>query len=656
MTDCISLSDALHEPFHCSEPIADWVKTCSSDSLLSIKPDVVNVARGINIQWQNWSTLTGSTDSYMYSIYLLVNTSNSELQYSPAPVFSHTSTQPGTHTLYTPFLNGGAYAVILQVTNGNQSAWARRFMIIGHESKLLQVPTKPIVFESAVFHGKLKWQTSSTGVSVSWYGHFANSLFVEKPWLLNQVKKDPNIPDGYDQLGGHRPRDGRETINGVIEFQLAFQIIQQRTARAIRNASEWLLGSPLDQNATINTTLHNGDHVKVWITATDVFSNQFTDSSDLYVDLTTPELTELSVIVMPEPLLQDFTGKSLADNRPPAVFLHLSIQDCDSGVDYFEWKLGNENNLNHYGFQTKMVENIQMNQTDGCECTVFGECSQLHHVFQVSKQVDELTANNSDYEYSVLAVNHAGLNETHNGTGRVDHQFEKIDWILTITSSTSVAAHWSNVVGGMTMAVEVCDAEINVTDCKRMTEKPVHFSSAQVFSLKKYRLYAVQIQLLDDIGAVMTLSSIRINRTLQDCEYTFCISCVPHLTFSVAAPDASPQNIHAVSINSTAVTVTWDPPPKDKHNGVLLYYVVYVSPINRKATTLVPEQQRTITGLVAFTEYNVRVAAFTAIGSSPKSIAVKVVTKSSGKQKQLPFGYLVCVFFALLSRPFPASY
>jgi hypothetical protein len=601
---------SLHKPFHCAEPIADWVNTCSSDSMLSIKPDVVNVVRGINIQWDDWSTLSGGIDSFTYSIYMLMNASNSDLQYSPIPVFRHRSTQAGTQTLYTSFLNGGVYAVVLQVTNGNQSAWARRFMLIGHESKLLQVSTKPILFESAVFDGRVKWLTFNTGVSVSWYGHFGNSLFIKKPWLMNQVRKDPNIPDGYDQLIGHRPHDGKRTINGVIKFQLMFQIIGQRPEGAIRNAVEWPLGSPLNQNATIHTQLYSGDNVTVWITATDVFNNQFTDGSNLYVDLTAPALTNLNLIVMPGPLLQDFTGKPLSNNSPQAVFLHLSVEDCDSGVDYFEWKLGNNNSLSHYGFQTKMVENNGMNESHDCECLVLGECYQVRHVFQISEQVHELTAHNSNYRYSVLVVNHAGLNETHSGTGRTDWQFQEIDWTLSITSSTSLVAHWSNVTSGMTMAVEVCDAEVNVTDCQRMTEQPVYLSQARVSSLKKYRLYAAQLQLLDDLGAVVTLSPIKLNRTLQD------------------SPDASPQNVHAIAVNSTAVEATWDPPPQDKRNGIILYYVVYVTPIKREVN--VSEQQQIITDLIAFTEYNINVAAFTAIGSSPKSTAVKVVTKQSG--------------------------
>lgn len=543
LCDRIYFTVALHKPFHCSIPIANWVETrnCSSSSLLSVDPEIINVAHGIKVQWRNWSTLTGAISEYRYSIYSLVETNDSELKYSTTPVFRHGSITTGTvttiHTLYTPYLRGGSYALVLRVTNGNQSSWARRFILIGHQSKVLLLSTKPIVFQSAAFHGRSLWQTTSSGFSVSWFGHFANSLFAEKPWLLNPVRIDPNVPDAYDQLSGHRPRDGRQTRHGVVQFQLAFQVTGRRMARAVNGAIEWPLNSPLDENVTINTTLHTGDHVRVWITATDIFDGHATDSFDLYVDLTPPELTNLRVIVMPEPLLQNFTGRKLSalltDVRTPAVFLHLSVEDCDSGVDYFHWKLGNAIEMDRYASHTQMVaiNGDRTNHSGGCECTLLGECSELQHVFQVARQEDELTGNSSEYRYSVMAVNRAGLNKTHNGNGTVVHQPETIDWNLDVTSSTSLAAHWSETTNGTKMAVEVCDAEVNVTDCRRMVVTLAKGMSAQVFNLVKYRQYAVQLQLLDDIGAIVTLSPIRLNRTLQDGKYSL-LTCFSSLKMS----------------------------------------------------------------------------------------------------------------------------
>ena len=522
---------ALSKPFHCSHPIANWVKKeskCSSDNLLLVEPMVNNALDIISIWWRDWSTLEGQIDTFEYSVYSLEKSNGSELTYSKYPVLtiSHLSeSQNGdaSSILYSSLFSGGSYAVVLKAVSGNQISLARRFMVIGSNSRLILLLSKCIVFSSAApLDSTLPWQTTSNGFSVSWAGCFANSLFHKKPWMLNRVKKDSRIPNEYDQLNGPFSRNGRLTRQGIIQFQIAYQITRHRMKRTEAEQMQWQLDSSLDESTKVNVTLYSGDRVQVWVNAADIFDNIATSSADLYVDMSPPELTKFNVTVMPEPRLQDFTDdhfSALGSNSSiPAVFLYVAVEDCESGVDQFEWKLGNRVKHDLYGFKSQVVSisHSVANHNSKCECSLLGECSQLEYDFQIKREEDRLIATNSEYYYNVVSANRAGLRANITGNGTAFHQSETIDWNLHITSSTALSAHWTKVINGMMVAVIVCEAEVNVTNCNRSTVAGIEGMSVHINGLKKYRQYAVQLQVLNNNAAAVTLSSIRVNRTHED--------------------------------------------------------------------------------------------------------------------------------------------
>lgn len=101
------------------------------------------------------------------------------------------------------------------------------------------------------------------------------------------------------------------------------------------------------------------------------------------------------------------------------------------------------------------------------------------------------------------------------------------------------------------------------------------------------------------------------------------------------------------------MTVSWEPPLKDKQNGIILHYIVYIGPIKREKSVLSSERETIITDLAAFTVYNMQMAAFTIAGSSNLSDAVRVVTESAGISYSIAlFSVFKCLF---LCRSFPAS-
>ncbi|KAL0272261.1 UNVERIFIED_CONTAM: hypothetical protein PYX00_005306 [Menopon gallinae] len=101
-------------------------------------------------------------------------------------------------------------------------------------------------------------------------------------------------------------------------------------------------------------------------------------------------------------------------------------------------------------------------------------------------------------------------------------------------------------------------------------------------------------------------------------------------------PEAAPNNIRAVAVNSTAVRVWWNPPNPQKINGINQGYKLqaWKGAVEAKSMTVPPslfdplaEQTAVMSGLQKFTEYNVTVLCFTDPGDGKRSPPVFVKTK-----------------------------
>ena len=101
-----------------------------------------------------------------------------------------------------------------------------------------------------------------------------------------------------------------------------------------------------------------------------------------------------------------------------------------------------------------------------------------------------------------------------------------------------------------------------------------------------------------------------------------------------AVPTAFPQAIQTMIVNSSAVLVTWQPPPPEHQNGIITAYVVSVSLAGKDTTPQYYTSSSlslTLVELLPFSTYIIAVAAETDIGRGPFSSSFTVYTPEDGK-------------------------
>ena len=106
-------------------------------------------------------------------------------------------------------------------------------------------------------------------------------------------------------------------------------------------------------------------------------------------------------------------------------------------------------------------------------------------------------------------------------------------------------------------------------------------------------------------------------------------------------PSSSPQGVQASAKNSTSVSVSWAAVGNEQRNGIIKgYKVIYQAlPDVRNVTRFVnisdedqgKEQDVTLGDLVKFTNYSIRVLAFTVVGDGPPSEVKIVQTQQDSK-------------------------
>ena len=112
----------------------------------------------------------------------------------------------------------------------------------------------------------------------------------------------------------------------------------------------------------------------------------------------------------------------------------------------------------------------------------------------------------------------------------------------------------------------------------------------------------------------------------KSCHVALCI--LFYLTFKYKprfyslAPSGPPLNIKTSSRSTSSLSFTWDPPEKDKQNGVISHYTACVShsengPCFKIYTTI--KKELVVRNLNASTKYYVRVLASNKAGSSAYS-------------------------------------
>ena len=110
--------------------------------------------------------------------------------------------------------------------------------------------------------------------------------------------------------------------------------------------------------------------------------------------------------------------------------------------------------------------------------------------------------------------------------------------------------------------------------------------------------------------------------------------------YNSTVPSSPPQNVMVTSVNLASLMVSWQPPPTIDHNGPITYVIQYtrIGSTDIMSMNVNNGITHTISGLVAYVNYSVTVAARTVNGTGPFSNPP--VVERSGEDGELNQKYL----------------
>jgi hypothetical protein len=95
--------------------------------------------------------------------------------------------------------------------------------------------------------------------------------------------------------------------------------------------------------------------------------------------------------------------------------------------------------------------------------------------------------------------------------------------------------------------------------------------------------------------------------------------------------------VSAFAESSTALRVSWSPPPENKQNGLIAYYKIFYVPKSRsdsEATVVVIKSPAArdflLDDLMKWTDYRLWMLAGTSVGDGPKSTPIEAKTDEDG--------------------------
>ena len=117
------------------------------------------------------------------------------------------------------------------------------------------------------------------------------------------------------------------------------------------------------------------------------------------------------------------------------------------------------------------------------------------------------------------------------------------------------------------------------------------------------------------------------------------------------APSGSPLNVTSQTLDSTSILVMWDEVPAVLRNGIITKYEVeynhtaYSDADSSTQTINTSDQTTVLVDLHEYTEYHIRVRAYTNVGAGPYSNQTVSITLQDSKSmsvlpsiKMIPFG------------------
>ncbi|XP_022783215.1 titin-like isoform X2 [Stylophora pistillata] len=229
---------------------------------------------------------------------------------------------------------------------------------------------------------------------------------------------------------------------------------------------------------------------------------------------------------------------------------------------------------------------------------------------------------NTEYEFQVLAFTSVG--DGPKTSVNVEKTKEDVPFTapsnltVIVNNSTSVTASWqlpleidrNGVIRGFRLLYR---KKHSGGPPKTLTIGNGTTHSQDVAALDKYTEYEFQILAFTSVGDGPKSTAV-FARTKED------------------VPSRAPANLTLTSSNSTSITASWQLPPVNFRNGIIrgfkLFHKMKDSPRKQTMLTISNGASRTkeLTGLAKYTEYEVRLLAFTSVGDGPKSVVKFVKT------------------------------
>ena len=99
-------------------------------------------------------------------------------------------------------------------------------------------------------------------------------------------------------------------------------------------------------------------------------------------------------------------------------------------------------------------------------------------------------------------------------------------------------------------------------------------------------------------------------------------------------PSGSPQAFNASATSPSSAVLTWQPPPFDEQNGMILSYVINVTIVETGGNFLLFSNSTTltVTTLKPFRTYICIIAAQTSVGTGPYGTQFILYTPEDGKE------------------------
>jgi len=160
-------------------------------------------------------------------------------------------------------------------------------------------------------------------------------------------------------------------------------------------------------------------------------------------------------------------------------------------------------------------------------------------------------------------------------------------------------------------------------------------SSADVTDLEENTAYRFSVRALGNGNAVTVAVGDAMATTLTSgrCYRVLCVS----YDISIA-PSSPPQSVTVTAVDPSSLRITWQQPPAIDHNGPLTGYQIRYGRVGTSTSTAsTSSTSYTLTGLTAYVQYSVQVAAINSDGTGPFSSSLMSL---SGQDRMLSYSVL----------------